>query len=77
MQPSAGNHEDEWEFSSSLPPDQPANLSVFNGDVKVDFSVRRTSDTELEIRSQISNQTAQPIQDLTFQLAVTKVRTIP
>lgn len=73
-QPAAASHDDEWEFSSSLPPDQPANLSVYNSDIiKVDFSVRRTSDTELEIHSQIANQTAQPIQDLTFQLAVTKV----
>jgi len=70
--PAAAQQDDEWEFSSSLPADQPAQLVVTNGEIKIDFTIQRSSETELEIRSRVSNQTAQPISDLTFQLAVTK-----
>jgi hypothetical protein len=66
---------DEWQFSSALPQDQPAELVVTNnGVIRIDFTVKRSSDTELHINSRISNLTNQPIRDLTFQLAVTKVR---
>jgi hypothetical protein len=66
--------EDEWEFSSSLP-SQPeeVQLEVTNSAIKTVFTITRSTDTELLIRSFISNTTAQPIGDLTFQLAVTKV----
>lgn len=67
------SQDDEWEFSSSLPPDQSSVIAVYIGEVKIDFLVKRTSETELEIHSRISNQTTRPVQDLTFQLAVTKV----
>ncbi|KAF1824828.1 VHS-domain-containing protein [Dissoconium aciculare CBS 342.82] len=68
---------DEWQFSSSLPPDQPAEILVTNnGEIRVNFTVRRSSETELLISSRISNLTSQPIRDLTFQLAVTKAYTL-
>ena len=64
--------DDEWTFSSSLP-DQPSDLTVTNSSIKTVFTVSRASDTEMVIQSRISNNTAQPIGDLTFQVAVTKV----
>ncbi|TKA72930.1 hypothetical protein B0A55_06861 [Friedmanniomyces simplex] len=66
----AGGGDDEWEFSSSLP-DQPTELTVTNSRIKTVFSVHREND-EIVISSRISNNTAQAISDLTFQLAVTK-----
>ena len=64
--------DDEWTFSSSVP-DEEAELSVTNSSIKTVFSVKREGETELVIQSRISNNTAQLIADLTFQLAVTKV----
>ena len=64
--------DDEWTFSSSVP-DEPSDLTVTNSSIKTMFSVKRESDSELVIQSRISNNTTQPISDLTFQLAVTKV----
>lgn len=65
-------HEDEWEFSSALP-DQPSEITVTSSSIKTVFGVSRSSDTEIVLQSRISNATGQPINDLTFQLAVTKV----
>ncbi|KAI5361534.1 Putative VHS domain, GAT domain, clathrin adaptor, appendage, Ig-like subdomain superfamily [Septoria linicola] len=67
----ASAHDDEWEFSSALP-DQPTEITVTSSSVKTVFAVSRSSDSELLIQSRISNATAQPVADLTFQLAVTK-----
>ena len=67
------SHDDEWTFSSALP-DQPSELTVTDSSIKTMFTVSRSSDSELTIQSRISNSTHQPIGDLTFQLAVTKVR---
>lgn len=64
--------DDEWAFSSALP-DQPQDLVVTNSAVKTVFAVTRPNNSELIIASRISNTTPQPIEDLTFQLAVTKV----
>lgn len=66
--------DDEWEFSSALP-DQPTEITVTKSTIHTIFKVSRCNDSELLIQSRISNATAQPITDLTFQLAVTKVRT--
>jgi hypothetical protein len=68
------SHDDEWTFSSALP-DQPSDLTVTDSSIKTVFTVSRSSDSELLIQSRISNSTHQPIGDLTFQLAVTKVHT--
>lgn len=66
--------EDEWEFSSSLPAQpEEVQLEVTNTSIKTMFTITRSTESELLIRSFISNTTAQPIGDLTFQLAVTKV----
>ncbi|KAF2767094.1 VHS-domain-containing protein [Teratosphaeria nubilosa] len=67
--------DDEWTFSSSLP-DQPTEVVVTSSNIKTIFTVSRISDTDLQILSKISNATAQPISDLTFQLAVTKGYTL-
>jgi len=40
--------------------------------VNVTFNVARESDTVMLIKSRISNNTAQPVTDLTFQVAVSK-----
>jgi ADP-ribosylation factor-binding protein GGA len=64
--------DDEWAFSSALP-DQPQDLVVTNSAIKTVFAVTRPNNTELIVSSRISNSTAQAIEDLTFQLAVTKV----
>ena len=64
--------EDEWEFSSALP-DQPTEITVTKSQITTVFKVSRPNDSELLIQSRISNATAQPVADLTFQLAVTKV----
>ncbi|KAI7119138.1 hypothetical protein KC352_g33394, partial [Hortaea werneckii] len=57
-------------------PDQPHELAVTNSSIKTVFSVKRDNDTEIQLQSKISNNTAQPITDLTFQLAVTKGYTL-
>lgn len=64
--------DDEWTFSSALP-DQPAEIVVMNSSIRTVFTVTRLSESELEMRSRISNATASAIEGLTFQLAVTKV----
>ncbi len=69
------SHDDEWTFSSALP-DQPTDLTVTNSKIKTVFTVSRSNDSELLIQSRISNNTSQPIGDLTFQLAVTKVKSL-
>ncbi|CAK4030732.1 ADP-ribosylation factor-binding GGA2 [Lecanosticta acicola] len=71
----AASHDDEWEFSSALP-DQPTEITVTNSSIKTQFTVNRQNDTELVIQSRISNNTPSQINDLTFQLAVTKGYTL-
>jgi ADP-ribosylation factor-binding protein GGA len=66
------NNDDEWTFSSALP-DAPQDLTITNSAIRTIFGVTRPNNTELIVSSRISNNTTQPIEDLTFQLAVTKV----
>lgn len=70
--------DDEWQFSSALP-DQAHEITVVNSAIHVAFLVSRPpgAANEILIRSSISNTTQQAINDLTFQLAVTKVRHYP
>ncbi|KAK4993375.1 ARF-binding protein [Elasticomyces elasticus] len=65
--------EDEWTFSSALP-DQAHDLTVTNSSIRTVFHVTRLPGAEnvIAIDSRISNNTSQPVSDLTFQLAVTK-----
>lgn len=71
------NGDDEWAFTSSLPPQQIETkaIQVTNSSIRTVFTVSRPSGANdwLSVESKISNNTAQPISDLTFQLAVTKV----
>ncbi|KAK5125209.1 hypothetical protein LTR85_000885 [Meristemomyces frigidus] len=68
--------DDEWTFSSSLPADQPHEVTVTSRSIQTVFVVKRESESEMVIHSRITNNTAQPIADLTFQLAVTKGYTL-
>ncbi|EON67006.1 hypothetical protein W97_06122 [Coniosporium apollinis CBS 100218] len=63
--------DDDWTFTSALP-DSPKAITVTNSAIKTVFSVSRQSDDAILISSRISNNTAQPISELTFQVAVTK-----
>ncbi|KAF2723455.1 VHS-domain-containing protein [Polychaeton citri CBS 116435] len=72
-QPSTGN-EDEWTFSSALP--EHHELQVTDSELITKFDVSRASESEIIIQSKMSNNTSQPIGDLTFQLAVTKGYTL-
>jgi ADP-ribosylation factor-binding protein GGA len=66
--------DDEWAFSSALPDaPQEQELVITNSAIRTVFAVTRPNNTELVVSSRISNSTAQAIEDLTFQLAVTKV----
>ncbi|KAI9666234.1 MAG: hypothetical protein M1821_004169 [Bathelium mastoideum] len=65
--------DEEWTFSSALP-DSSHDLTVVHSSIHVLFHVSRQPepDNVILIQSQISNNTAQPISQLTFLLAVTK-----
>jgi ADP-ribosylation factor-binding protein GGA len=76
------NAEEEWTFASSLP-DQanlpPVNeVMVTNTAVNVVFAVSRPAgdDTSITMVVRSSNNTAQPISEFTFQIAVPKVSSI-
>lgn len=72
-----GSTEDEWTFSSSLP-GSATELTVLNSSLHITFLVSRPpgSPTEMLIRSSVSNNTASPVADLTFQAAVSKGTTL-
>lgn len=78
--PSGGNDDDEWNFASSLPeaPSKPkeqrATLNSTN--LRVDYIAGRSTPgaNSLALSFAFSNNLAQPISELHFQLAVTKVR---
>lgn len=69
-------NDDEWTFTSSLP-DHAHEVNVVNTSIHVNFLISRPPQLKnaILINSNISNNTTQPITDLTFQLAVTKVIT--
>lgn len=78
------NDDDEWNFASALPADAPAlprehRAVVNNTSLKIDMLANRTtgSSNSISLLFAFSNNTAQPISELHFQLAVTKVRIIP
>ncbi|PSN62469.1 ADP-ribosylation factor-binding protein-like protein GGA1 [Corynespora cassiicola Philippines] len=68
---SAANDDDEWTFASSVP-DMSKEITVTNSNINVIFKISRESDTTLLINSRISNNTALPISELTFQVAASK-----
>jgi hypothetical protein len=79
---SATNDDDEWSFSSALPPEAPPPLpkehraTVNNSMVKVDMFACRSSaaPNALVVLFSFSNNSAQQVTELHYQLAVTKVR---
>ncbi|KAK4111647.1 VHS-domain-containing protein [Canariomyces notabilis] len=75
----SSNEEDEWNFSSALPPETPTlpkehQAVVSSTDLKIDMTANRSSDTAppINLTFSFSNMTARPISELHFQLAVTK-----
>lgn len=77
---SQANDDDEWNFASALPADTPAlprehRAVVNNTSLKIDMLANRTtgSSNSINLLFAFSNNTAQPISELHFQLAVTKV----
>lgn len=75
------NDDDEWNFASALPTEAPAlprehRALVSNNSLKIDLLANRTTGTSnsINLLFAFSNNTAQPIAELHFQLAVTKVR---
>lgn len=82
----AANDDDEWSFSSALPPEAaPApmkpkehRINVSNTSLRIDMNATRATQTATDSANAISlvfafsNNTPQPITELHFQLAVTK-----
>lgn len=75
------NDDDEWSFASALPTEAAAavpreqKVVVSNTSLKIDLLANRTtsSSKSINLLFAFSNNTAQPISELHFQLAVTKV----
>ncbi|CAG2000337.1 unnamed protein product [Fusarium graminearum] len=76
----ASNDDDEWSFSSALPPEpskpKEHQATVSNTNVKVEMIARRAPGNEnaINIIFAFSNNVPQPISELHFQLAVTKLK---
>ncbi|KAL6898804.1 VHS domain-containing protein [Trichoderma evansii] len=74
------NDDDEWNFSSALPAEQPQAKptehkgTAGNSSLRTDFLAKRSTAVSNAINMvfAFSNNTAQPINELHFQLAVTK-----
>ncbi|KJZ72420.1 hypothetical protein HIM_08223 [Hirsutella minnesotensis 3608] len=70
--------EEEWNFTSSLPPEAPTKPRehrsiVFNTNLRAEFVAKRVgASNAINIIFAFSNNTAQPVSELHFQLAVTK-----
>ncbi|KAK3346684.1 VHS domain-containing protein [Lasiosphaeria hispida] len=79
-QAAPANDDDEWSFSSALPPEAPPALPrehravVSNSSLKIDLIAKRAVDTapSIGLLFSFTNNTAQPVSELHFQLAVTK-----
>lgn len=78
------NDDDEWNFASALPTETPAlprehRALVSNNSLKIDLLANRTTGTSnsINLLFAFSNNTAQPISEVHFQLAVTKVYSLP
>lgn len=81
-QPTGANEDDEWSFASSLPPAAASSKpkehkgSISESSLRTDFLAGRTTgaSNSIHMAFAFSNNSAQPITELHFQLAVTKVR---
>lgn len=69
--------DDEWAFTSALPPGSQVNpneIMVMDSNLRVVAEVNRPiPDGPILLKAKFSSNSSQPIQDLTFQMAVTKV----
>ncbi|ORY61005.1 VHS domain-containing protein [Pseudomassariella vexata] len=76
--PAAANDDDEWSFSSALPPEpslpKQHNARIQDGQLQVDLAATRSpqAPAALALSFAFSNNSPQPISELHFQLAVTK-----
>ncbi|KAK4148804.1 VHS domain-containing protein [Chaetomidium leptoderma] len=75
----ATNDDDEWSFSSALPQEVPQipkehKAVVSNTSLKIDLMANRPTNTDpfMSLLFAFTNNTAQPVSELHFQLAVTK-----
>lgn len=75
----AANDDDEWAFSSALPPDQPSlpkehRATISESTVKIEMMAGRVGPgNSLNFSFAFSNSSAQPVTELHFQLAATRV----
>lgn len=69
----ASMDDDEWTFASALP-ETSREITVTKGVMTIQWSVTRTAPSTVQIRSRVSSNVSEPITELTFQVAVTKVR---
>jgi hypothetical protein len=74
---STSTDDDEWAFSSALPDALPTSndLTVNNTNLKIFLNATRDASVQDQINLSLafSNNTDQPVSELTFQAAVTKV----
>ncbi|KAL2117540.1 hypothetical protein VTJ04DRAFT_7200 [Mycothermus thermophilus] len=77
--PPPANDDDEWNFASALPPEQPQlpkehQVVVSNTGLRIDMAARRAgpSDPPIQLLFAFSNNATQQLTELHFQLAVTK-----
>lgn len=80
--PTVSNDDDEWNFSSALPEDaskpRQHKATVSSSSVRIDFVATRVPGSNgLGLVFAFSNTTPQPVSELHFQLAVTKVTITP
>ncbi|KAF4775471.1 VHS domain-containing protein [Colletotrichum scovillei] len=74
----AANDDDEWAFSSALPPEAPSQpkehkATVSDSTVKIEMIAGRTgTGNAINLSFAFSNNSAQPISELHYQLAATK-----
>lgn len=70
--------DDDWNFSSALPDDMPSKSAIIVSQkgIGIAFQVSRraTNETIIDILARFSNRSSNLITELTFQVAVTKVR---
>jgi len=77
--PKSADDEEEWAFSSALPESNglPSSndITVVNSILLIELHATRTSpsDAAITMTVQFSSKVVQPISELTFQVAVTKV----
>jgi ADP-ribosylation factor-binding protein GGA len=70
--------DDEWTFASALPVQTPSTLTLTDSTIQIHWELSRPTNQTgiIEIKSKISNKTATPISQVTFKVAVTRVRII-